>query len=99
MSCRSLLKSVSKKHVGVVVVIIVVTVVGAYSIRAHLYLVLRWQTVFVFFGYFVSFGCCKCTFHFWMVAKRGSIAISDLVELLSLLCVVEVVVVVVNYVV
>ena len=29
MSCRSLLKSVSTKHVGVVVVIIVVTVVGA----------------------------------------------------------------------
>ena len=64
MSCRSLLKSVSTKHVGVVVVVIVITVVGAYSIRAHLYLVLRWQTVFAFFGYFVSFGCVRVLFTF-----------------------------------
>ena len=47
---------------------------------------------------FVCLGV-EVSFHFWMVAKRGSIAISDLVELLSLLCVVVVVVVVVNYVV
>ena len=37
---------ITTKHVGVVVVVIVITVVGAYSIRAQLYLVLRWQTVF-----------------------------------------------------
>ena len=83
------------KHVGVV---IVVTVVGAYSIRAQSVLL----TVFSLekgISVICVFGCCKCSFHFWMVAKRGSIAISDLVELLSLLCVVVVVVVVVNYVV
>ena len=94
----ALLKSLSTKHVGVVVVITVVTVVGAYSIRAQL-LVLRWQTVFTLVKGICDLWVCKCSFHFWMVAKRGSIAISDLVELLSLLCVVVVVVVVVNYVV
>ena len=40
----ALLQSLSIKHVGVVVVIIVVTVVGATVLELNL--VLRWQTVF-----------------------------------------------------
>ena len=92
-----LCSSIATKHVGVVVVIIVVTVVGATVLRAQSCLALA-DGIHAGERY-LCLWVCKCSFHFWMVAKRGSIAISDLVELLSLLCVVLVVVVVVNYVV